>query len=32
VQEKALSVAKDEEKEVLEKTLKAYKAGKLPSE
>ena len=32
VQEKALSVAKDEEKEALEKTLKAYKAGKLPSE
>jgi hypothetical protein len=31
-QEKALSVASDEEKEALEKTIKAYKAGKLPSE
>lgn len=31
-QEKALSVASDEEKEGLEKTLKAYRAGKLPSE
>jgi hypothetical protein len=31
-QEKVLSVASDEEKEALEKTIKAYKAGKLPSE
>jgi thiol-disulfide isomerase/thioredoxin len=31
-QEQAIAVASDEEKEALQKTLKAYKAGQLPSE